>query len=179
MKNILIICGSPRKNGNSDLLAAQLAKGATEAGHTVETVYVRDLKMGFCFGCLACLPDKKACVQRDDINDVLPRVLEADVLVFCTPVYYYSVTGQMKTFLDRLNPLYGHLRGKEVVYMVTAMDDSHAQLDRAMDALQGFVDCFDDMHVRARIYGGGAEKKGEISDTPAYSEAYEVGKMVI
>ena len=178
MSKVLIICGSPRKNGNSDLLAAQLAKGATEAGHEVETIYIRDLKMGFCFGCLACLPDKKACVQRDDINALLPKVLEADVLVFSTPVYYYSVTGQMKTFLDRLNPLYGHLRGKEVVYMVTAMDDSHAQLDRAMDALQGFVDCFDQMHVRARIYGGGAEKKGEIVNTPAYIEAYEIGKQL-
>ncbi|MBR1784862.1 MAG: NAD(P)H-dependent oxidoreductase [Bacteroidales bacterium] len=178
MKRILIICGSPRKNGNSDLLAARLASGAVEAGHTVETVYIRDLRMGFCHGCLACLPDRKACVQRDDINALLPRVLEADVLVLCTPVYYYSVTGQMKTFLDRLNPLYGHLRGKDVVYMVTAMDDSHAQLDRAMDAMQGFVDCFDDMRVRARVYGGGATEKGEVVGTQAYDEAYLVGKTL-
>ena len=160
------------------LLAAQMAKGTIETGHTVETVYVRDLKMGFCFGCLACLPERKACVQCDDINALLPHVLEADVLVFCTPVYYYSVTSQMKTFLNRLNPLYGHLRGKEVVYMVTAMDDSHAQLDRAMDALQGFVDCFDDMHVRARIYGGGATEKGELTATPEYNEAYHLGKQL-
>lgn len=176
MKKLLIICGSPRKDGNSDQLAAQLAKGATEAGHTVETIHIRDLKMGFCLGCLACLPDKKACVQRDDINDLLPHVLDSDVLVFSTPVYYYSISGQMKTFLDRLNPLYGHLHSKEVIYMVTAMDESRAQLNRAIDALQGFVDCFDDMHVRARIYGDGAEKKGEIQNTPAFMAAYKAGK---
>ena len=82
----------------------------------------------------------------------------------------------MKTFLDRLNPLYGHLHSKEVIYMVTAMDESRAQLDHAIDALQGFVDCFDDMHVRARIYGDGAEKKGEIQNTPAFMAAYKAGK---
>ena len=75
-------------------------------------------------------------------------------------------------------PLCGHLCGKEVVYMVTAMDDSLTQLDRAMDALQGFVDCFDDMHVRARIYGGGATEKGDITATSAYTEAHEVGKSL-
>ena len=88
----------------------------------------------------------------------------------------YPSFGQMKTFLDRLNPLYGHLHSKEVIYMVTAMDESRAQLDRAIDALQGFVDCFDDMHVRARIYGDGAEKKGEIQNTPAFMAAYKAGK---
>ena len=160
------------------MLAAQFAKGAEEAGHRVETVYLRDLTMGFCRGCLACLPDRKACVQRDDVNPLLPRVLEADMLVFCTPVYYYSITGQMKTLLDRLNPLYGHLRGKEVAYIVTAMDDDTAQLDRAMDALQGFVDCFDDMQVVARIYGGGATDKGEVASLPVYNEAYLTAKSI-
>jgi len=178
MKKVIIICGSPRVGGNSDLLAAQFAKGATEAGHKVQTVYLRQLKMGFCHGCLACLPDKKSCIQNDDANALLPWVLDADVICFATPVYYYSITGQMKTFLDRMNPLYGHLRNKEVYYMVTAMDEDHAQLDRAMDALQGCVDCFEDMKVKGRIYGGGANEKGTIVHLPAYQEAYDMGRQV-
>lgn len=178
MKKVIIICGSPRVGGNSDLLATQFAKGATEAGHKVQTVYLRQLKMGFCHGCLACLPDKKFCIQNDDANALLPWVLDADVICFATPVYYYSITGQMKTFLDRMNPLYGHLRNKEVYYMVTAMDEDHAQLDRAMDALQGFVDCFEDMKVKGRIYGGGANEKGTIVHLPAYQEAYDMGRQV-
>ncbi|MBP3763256.1 MAG: flavodoxin family protein [Bacteroidales bacterium] len=70
--------------------------------------------------------------QCDDINTLLLRVLEADVLAFCTPVNYYSISGQMKTLFGRLNPLYGYLCGMEVVYMVMAMDDSHTQPDRAI-----------------------------------------------
>ncbi len=80
------------------------------------------------------------------------------------------------SFISQFWPDEGHLHSKEVIYMVTAMDESRAQLDRAIDALQGFVDCFDDMHVRARIYGDGAEKKGEIQNTPAFMAAYKAGK---
>jgi len=178
MKKILIVCGSPRVNGNSDLLAAQFAKGAQEAGHKVQTVYVRQLKMNYCHGCMACLPDALSCVQHDDVNALLPWMMDADVICFCTPVYYYSITAQMKTFLDRMNPLYGHLRDKEVYYMVTAAEESHQQLDRAMDALQGFVDCFDGMVVKGRIYGGGATDKGDIVKLPAYQEAYEMGRNI-
>jgi len=177
MKKVLIICGSPRKEGNSDLLAAQFARGAEESGHQVETVYLRNLKINYCIGCLACQRTGR-CFQQDDANSLLPKMMEADVICFSCPVYYYSVSGQMKVFLDRMNPLYGHLRDKEVYYMVTAAEESHQQLDRAMDALQGFVDCFDGMVVKGRIYGGGATDKGDIVKLPAYQEAYEMGRNI-
>ena len=160
MKRILVVCGSPRKDGNSDLLASQFSKGAMEAGHTVETIYVRNLQMNYCIGCFACQKNG-VCIQKDDINGILPKMLQADVVCFSTPVYYYSVTGQMKTFIDRMNPLYNRMRDKEFYYMVTAAEESHAQLDRAIDALQGFADCFEGIHVSGCVYGGGATDKGE------------------
>ena len=175
MKKVLIICGSPRKGGNSDLLAEQFGRGAAESGNQVETVHLRDLKINYCIGCLAC-QRTGSCFQQDDANNLLGKMMEADVVCFSCPVYYYSVSGQMKVFIDRMNPLYGHMANKDFYYMVTAQDESHSQLDRAIDALQGFVDCFDDMHVRARIYGDGAEKKGEIQNTPAFMAAYKAGK---
>lgn len=177
MKKILIVCGSPRKVGNSDLLASQFAKGAMEAGHTVETIYVRNLQMNYCIGCFACQKNG-VCIQKDDVNGILPKMLQADVICFSTPVYYYSVTGQMKTFIDRMNPLYGRMRDKEFYYMVTAAEESHAQLDRAIDALQGFADCFDGIRVSGRVYGGGATDKGDIIKLPAYQEAYQMGLNV-
>ena len=104
-KNVLIISSSPRKGGNSETLAASFAKGAQEAGNRVETVYLREKQYSFCKGCFAC---RKLghCVINDDAVELAARMHDADVLVFVTPVYYYSVSGQLKTILDRANPLY-------------------------------------------------------------------------
>ena len=175
MKKVLIICGSPRKEGNSDLLAAQFARGAEESGHQVETVYLRNLNINYCIGCLACQRTGR-CFQQDDANSLLPKMMEADVICFSCPVYYYSVSGQMKVFLDRMNPLYGHLAHKDFYYMVTAQDESHTQLDRAIDALEGFADCFDDIRRCGRVYGGGAVDKGDILNPPACQDAYNMGR---
>ena len=99
-KKVLIISSSPRKGGNSETLAAAFAKGAREAGHQVETVYLREKQVGFCKGCLACLK-LGHCVIQDDAVDIAAKMHDADVLVFATPVYYYCVSGQLKTMLDR------------------------------------------------------------------------------
>jgi len=143
----------------------------------LEVTYIRDLKLNYCVGCLSCLKTGR-CFQQDDANTVLPKMMEADVVYFASPVYYYSVSGQMKVFIDRMNPLYNRMQSKEFYYMVTAAEDDKRQLDRAMDALQGFADCFKQIEVKGRIYGGGAEKKGDITYLPAYQEAYELGRQV-
>lgn len=177
MKKVLIIAGSPRKNGNSDILAEQFAKGAEEAGNEVEIVYLREKKINYCIGCLVC-QTKGECFQKDDANSLLPKMMEADVVCFSCPVYYYSVCGQMKVFLDRMNPLYGKFKNKDFYYMVTAQDDDKKQLDTAFDVFDGFADCFDDIRRCGRIYGGGADKKGDIKELAAYTEAYDMGKGI-
>ena len=96
-KNVLIISSSPRKGGNSEALAAAFAKGAQEAGNQVETVYLRENQYGFCKGCLAC-QKLGHCVIKDDAVEIAAKMHDADVLVFATPVYYYSVSGQLKTY---------------------------------------------------------------------------------
>jgi multimeric flavodoxin WrbA len=106
MKNVLIIKTSPRKGGNSDQLAEQFAKGAREAGHNVEEVSLADKEIRFCKGCLACVKTLR-CVQKDDAVEICAKMLNADVIAWATPVYYYSISGQMKTMIDRGNPLYG------------------------------------------------------------------------
>ena len=99
-KKVLIISSSPRKGGNSETLAAAFAKGAREAGNQVETVYLREKQVGFCKGCFACLK-LGHCVIQDDAVEIAAKMHNADVLVFATPVYYYCVSGQLKTMLDR------------------------------------------------------------------------------
>ena len=118
-KNVLIISSSPRKGGNSETLAASFAKGAEEAGHKVETVYLREKNYSFCKGCLACLKVGH-CVIGDDAVEIAARMHDADVLVFATPVYYYSVSGQLKTMLDRANPLFDTYYAFTKAYMLAA-----------------------------------------------------------
>ncbi|MGM9665282.1 MAG: flavodoxin family protein, partial [Eubacteriales bacterium] len=97
-KKVIIISSSPRKNGNSDTLAAEFEKGAASAGNTVEKINVRELDLKFCIGCQFC-QTHGTCVQKDSMNGLYEKIQNADVIVFATPVYYYAVSGQLKTFL--------------------------------------------------------------------------------
>lgn len=178
MKNILIVNSTFRRGGNTELLAKQFEKGAAEAGNRVRTISLRDLKLQFCIGCLACLGSGK-CVLNDSVNALLPEVRDADVLVFATPVYYYSMCGQLKTFLDRLNPLYGQDNKFRQVYLLTAAaENDRASMDGTVKGVQGWIDCFDGVRLAGVVYGIGADAVGSVKDTAAYEEAYRMGKSV-
>ena len=112
-KKILIVSASPRTGGNSDLLCDQFAKGAQEAGHQVEKIRVREKKIAPCLACYGCR-GTGICVQKDDMAEILEKMVEADVLVLATPVYFYSMDGQLKTLIDRTLPRYTEIRDKEV-----------------------------------------------------------------
>lgn len=94
MKNVLIISASPRKNGNSDILCDRFAQGAEESGHKVEKVFLASKKNGYCRGCGVCNSTRK-CVQRDDMTEILDKMTAVDVIVLATPVYFYSMDGQI------------------------------------------------------------------------------------
>lgn len=178
MKNVVIINSTYRKGGNSEALAAQFAKGAAEAGNKVNTISLREINLKFCIGCLSCAKSGR-CVLGDDVNGLLPAVQNADVLVFATPVYYYSMCGQLKTFLDRLNPLYGKdNKFKEVYLLGTAADGDRSAMDGTVKGVQGWIDCFDGVKFSGVVYGVGVEGVGEVQKTAAYSEAYEMGKKL-
>ena len=104
-KRVLILSTSPRQGGNSDALAASFAEGARSAGHTVSHCSLRDKSLHFCLGCLSC-QETRGCVLQDDMAEILSQMRTADVLVFATPIYFYDMSGQMKTLLDRTNPLF-------------------------------------------------------------------------
>ena len=91
-KRIVIISTSPRRNSNSEALANAFAKGAAESGNDVEVISLRGKDMRFCLGCFACQRTGK-CVIKDDMNEIVPKMERADVLVFATPIYYYEMSG--------------------------------------------------------------------------------------
>lgn len=178
MKNILIIVSSPREGGNSDLLCKQFQKGAEETGNKVETVYLRDKNINFCMGCGVCRTTHR-CVQNDDMAEILDKVVRADVIVLSTPVYFYLMNGQMKTFIDRCLPRYKEISDKEFYFVCTAADGDKSFIEKTVDSLREFTDeCLDNSIERGVIYGSGTAVKGAVEDTPAYKKAYEIGRNI-
>jgi len=174
-KRILILSGSPRKNGNSDILCEQFTKGAEEAGNSVEKVYVQNLKIGGCRACYGCRKTKE-CVQKDDMTKLLDKMVTADVIVLATPVYFYSMDGQMKTMIDRTLPRYMEISDKDFYFIATAAAGKRA-MERTMDGLRGFTDCLPGAKVKGMVYGEGVYQKGEVMETRAMKEAFEAGKQ--
>lgn len=175
-KKVLMISGSPRKGGNSEILLGQFEKGARESGNEVEKVNLREKKIAPCMACYGCR-GTKTCVQKDDMGELLEKMVEADVLVLATPVYFYSMDGQLKTMIDRTLPRYTEIADKDVYLIATAAAGRRA-MERTMDAMKGFTDCLPGARVKGEIYGEGVYQKGEVEGTPAYQEAYEAGKSV-
>lgn len=177
-KNILVISTSPRKGGNSETLADAFICGAEEAGNQVEKVCLYDKTIGFCKGCLACLKSYR-CVNHDDADTIAQKMRTADVLVFATPIYYYEMCGQMKTLLDRANPLYGSdYIFREVYLLAAAAEEEETAVDGAVKGLSGWITCFPKAHLAGTIFGGGADAVGNIKGHPALKHAYEMGKAV-
>lgn len=175
-KKVLIISASPRKGGNSDLLCDQFLLGAKEAGHDVEKIFLRNYKINYCLGCGVC-NTKHVCVQKDDMKALLDKMVEADVIVLATPVYFYTMDAQLKTFIDRCVPRYTEISDKDVYFIVSAADTDKNNLAPTIEGLRGFTrDCLDGTNEKGIIYGTGAWQIGEIKELPAYKKAYEMGK---
>lgn len=176
-KKVLILSGSPRKGGNSDILCDQFARGAAQAGHEVEKIRVAEKNIGYCRACYAC-KESGVCVIRDDMAGILQKMIDADVIVLASPVYFYSIDAQLKTVIDRSVARWTEVKDKEFYYIVTAADEANASAETTIACFRGYADCVEGAREMGVIYGMGAYEKGEIKGSPAMSEAYEMGKKV-
>ena len=176
-KNILILSTSPRKDGNSEMLAREFARGAEEAGHNVELISLRGKAIGFCKGCLACQKTQR-CVIHDDADAIVRKMKDAEVIAFATPIYFYEMCGQMKTLLDRLNPLYSTDYSFRDIYMIaTAAENDETAFEKAYNGLQGWVDCFEKASLKGIVSGGGIDAANTAaSHVDVMKKAYELGK---
>lgn len=179
MSNILVITTSLRAKSNSDILAQSLISGAKDAGHSVEQISLKGKKLGFCLGCLACQKTQK-CVLKDDAANIMAKVKNADTLVFVTPIYYYEMSGQMKVLLDRMNPLFPVDYSFRKVYMLsTAAEDEETTPEKALNGLQGWVDCFEKAKLAGSLFCGGLSDAGEADRKEKEKhEAYQFGKSL-
>lgn len=177
-KTVLVLSTSPRKGGNSDALADAFVRGAQEAGNQVEKITLYDKTIGFCKGCLSC-QNTQRCIIRDDADAITQKMLTADVIAFATPIYYYGMCGQMKTLLDRANPLFPAAYQFRDIYLLAAAAeaDEHTVVG-AVTGLQGWIDCFEKARLAGTVFAGGVTAVGEIQGHPALQQAYETGKTV-
>ncbi len=173
-KKVLILSGSPRNGGNSDILCDEFARGAAEAGHKVEKVRVAEKSIGYCRACYACREGGQ-CVIRDDMAEVLQKMIDADVLVLASPVYFYSIDAQLKAVIDRTVARWLEVKNKEFYYIVTMADEESASADTTLACFRGYADCVEGAVERGVVIGGGAYEKGEIRTHAAMREAYELG----
>ena len=178
-KKILVISSSPRKGGNSDIVCDKFIEGANESGHKVEKIFLKDKNINYCTGCGFCnTNDYTKCAQNDDMKEILEKIMNTDVILMATPVYFYAMCGQMKTFIDRCCAMYTKITNKDFYFIMTAADENKAALERTMEEFRGFLDCLDGVKEKKAIYAAGVWKKGEINGTSYINEAYEMGKSV-
>lgn len=177
-KRILIIKTSLRSNSNSDALADAFAKGAAESGNTVEQISLRGKNIEFCRGCLAC-QQLGRCVIQDDAISIAEQMKTAEVIVWATPIYYYEMSGQMKTLIDRANSLFPSDYAFRDIYLLTAAAEDEDGVDEgAIHGLNGWIACYEKAHLAGTIFAGGVNDAGDINGHPALKKAYEMGKSV-
>lgn len=178
MKNILILSSSPRRGGNSDTLCDEFMRGAIDEGNAVEKIFLGDKTIKYCTGCSTCSLHGKPCPQKDDMPEILDKMVAADIIMMATPVYFYTMSAQMKTLIDRCCGRYTEMTSKEFCFIVTAAENAQAKMERTIDTFQGFLDCLDHATIKGIIYGLGVWHSGEINHTPTMQQAYNMGRSI-
>ena len=178
MKKVIVISTSLRAGSNSDMLADKFIEGALAAGNEVEKITLSGKNIGFCKGCLACQKLGK-CVIDDDANAIMQKVLEAEVVCWATPIYYYEMSGQMKVLIDRMNAMYSlDYKFRDVYMLTTAAEDKPEVPKRAEAGLTGWIDCYPKSRLAGTLFCGGVDAPRTIRGSVKLQEAYQLGKNI-
>ena len=177
-KKVVVLSTSLRSNSNSELLAKSFVEGAKKSGNEVEYISLKNKDIRFCIGCLTCQKTRH-CVIIDDVAGIMDSVINADVVVWATPIYYYEMSGQMKTLIDRLNPMYSKdYRFRDVYLLATAAEEGNEVFEKVITGLNGWIDCFEKTTIKGTILAGGVSDSGAISGNDKLKEAYDLGSHV-
>lgn len=191
MKNILVVVGATKRKGNTDLLAESFISGAIAAGNNVHKVFLGEKNIHGCWGCNACRYNKP-CVQKDDMQSIYPLIEQADTIVLASPLYYWTISAQLKAFIERFYALsmedsspplgrYEKYPEKNCALLLTAADNFFWTFEQAVSyykfAIINYVGWHDQGMVLAGGCGGvGAER--QIAKTTFLQEAYELGNKI-
>lgn len=160
------------------MLADKFVEGAKAAGNDVEKISLIGKEIQFCKGCFGCQKLGR-CVIKDDVNDIMAKVLGADVVCWATPIYYYEMSGQMKTLIDRMNAMYPlDYKFRDVYMLSTAHEDEADTPKRAEAGLTGWIDCFPESRLAGTLFCGGVNAPREIEGNLKLQDAFEMGKGI-
>jgi multimeric flavodoxin WrbA len=180
-KKILILNGSPRKNGNTATLIEHFSKGAEQAGHTLTRFNLSEMSIHPCLGCLkGGKTPGTLCTHKDDMDKIYPVYQETDIIVFASPLYFWSFSAQLKTALDRLfavTEALGHSLKIEAMLLIAAADageDNFKPLNVLYDKLLKYMDWTD----IGRLFAGGVYEIGDIKDKPILEEVQKFGEAI-
>lgn len=191
MKNILVVMGGGRPKGNTAQLVDAFVKGAEEAGHSVEKVSLLKTEVKGCLGCNACRYGKP-CVQKDGFNELVPKIKGADLVVFASPLYFWTISSKLKAFIERFyciaeedsEPPYGRYERypvKDSALLMTSADGFFWTFEQAVSYYQFAVVNYIGFHDRGMVLAGGCgdtNGKPRIDKTGYLQEAYEFGKNI-
>ena len=179
MKNIVVIIGSPRKNGNTELLADAFIEGACSAGNHVEKISVLGKKIGGCIGCNACYRDAEhRCIQHDDMEDCYRLLSVADVIVIATPIYFYGVSSQLKCLIDRLhNPIRNTFKVKKLGLLAVCADENDSVFDSVISMYRSVLSYFS-LADGGMVTVYGVSEKGDIAGHPKLKVAKDMGREI-
>ncbi len=174
MSKIVILVGSMRKGGNTELLASAFADGA-EQNHSVEIISVADYKVNYCIGCNSCFTRKgNKCFQNDDMNYIYDKLISADILVIASPVYFYGISAELKAIIDRLHtPMRNRFKIKKLALILVGA----ATLPELFDSIKmqyNLVLNFFHLENAGMVLVRGAKDKGDVSEE-SLAEAYNLG----
>jgi len=180
-KKIVILNGSPRKNGNTSALTAEFKKGAEISGNTVTEFFLDSMNINGCKGCFGGNSSKEyPCVQKDDMQKIYPAVKECDVIVLATPLYYWNMSGQLRTAVDRLFALEegdgNLLRGHNRACVLLMAAEGHG----FEDVLLYYKHLMEHLKWKnlGYVLAGGNGDIGDISGKPELEQAYDLGKSI-
>jgi len=177
-KKVLVLSGSPRKGGNSDLLCDEFCRGAQEVGHSVEKIRVAEKKIAPCSACYYCRQSGGVCAHKDDMAEILQKLIDADVLALASPVYFYSIDAQLKAVIDRTVARWLEVKNKEFYYIVTMADETPSSADTTLACFRGYADCVEGAVEKGVVIGAGVYEAGKALGTSAMKKAYEMGRQV-
>ncbi|MGN1000042.1 MAG: flavodoxin family protein [Faecousia sp.] len=177
-KKVLILSGSPRRGGNSDLLCDAFAQGAAEAGHQAEKIFLGRKKIAPCNACYYCKKSGGKCAIQDDMAEILDKMQEADTIVMASPVYFYSIDAQMKAVIDRCVARWTNMPNKEFYFIMTAAEDSKTVMECTLECFRGFAACLDGAKEMGVLEAKGVYEAGQVRSSRYMQQAYEMGRNV-
>lgn len=191
MKNILVVLGGGRPNGNTAQLASAFIRGAAEAGHRTELLSLNKIQINGCIGCNACRYGKP-CVQKDGFNALVPKIKEADLIVFASPLYFWTVSSKIKAFIERFyciaeqddDPPLGRYEKYPVhncALLMTSADNFFWTFQQAVSYYHFTMVNYIGFHDKGTLLAGGCgdtNGKPQISRTNHLKDAYEFGKRI-